>query len=333
MINVSIIIPTYKRPKETAYCLELLQKSQLLGEKFNLEVIVIDSSPDDLTEKSIKGFRERFDLNYIKLHQKTLPGEARNIAIEKAINELIIILDSDIELQPETIWQMIEYLKTHPKVARMTGKSIFATGNKMGKIDRPTRWDRTLILNNTTFIEGIYGRYEAFYKQAFLKIGGYDAIFGACGEGTDISIRFWRAGFPLGIDENIVAYHNTEAPESLRRADVDRMTVMYRSLFLVAYKCDVGDIKLSPNFVKSNQERFAAYGDTIEFHSIVSAARSIEWFKDNYQKIAEAKKQNPSEFDFKPFDVFSDKELLDQCLLKAEEKIRPFYQKAFGENI
>ncbi len=225
---------------------------------------------------------------------------------------------------------MIEYLKTYPMVARMTGKSIFASGNKKGEIDRPTKWDRKITEKGTVFIEGIYGRYEAFYKSAFLKIGGYDLIFGACGEGTDISVRFWRAGFPLGIDENIIAYHNTEAPESLRRADVDRMTTMYRSLFLVAYKYNVGDIQLSPNFIKSNQERYAAYGDTIEFHSIVSAARSIDWFKNNYQQLVEQKKKIPREFDFKPFDIFSDRKLLIQCLKEAKGRITTFYNKVFG---
>lgn len=330
MIRVSVVIATYKRPKETAYCLELLQKSQFLGDKFNLEVIVVDSSPDNLTENSIEGFREEFDLNYIKLRKKTLPGEARNMAIKKTKYELVIILDSDIEIKPETIWQMIEYLKTHPRVARMTGKSIFASGSKKGEVDRPTKWDRKVTEKGTVFIEGIYGRYEAFYKSAFLKIGGYDLIFGACGEGTDISIRFWRAGFPLGIDENIVAYHNTEAPESLRRTDADRMTAMYRSLFLVAYKYDVGDIKLSPNFIKSNQERYTAYGESIEFHSIVSVARSIEWFKDNYQKLVDSKKHIPQDFDFKPFDIFTNISVLKDCLNQAKNNIKASYDKTFG---
>lgn len=329
MIEASVVIATYKRPKETAYCLKLLGESQFLGDKFTLEVIVIDSSPDNLTKKAIESLREKFNLNYIKLRQKTLPGKAKNIAIKKAENELIIILDSDIEVKPGTIWQMIEYLKTHLKVARMTGKSIFASGNKKGGVDRPTKWDRKVTEKDAVFIEGIYGRYEAFYKSAFLKVGGYDLIFGACGEGTDLSVRFWRAGFPLGIDENIVAYHNTEAPESLRRADPDRMATMYRSLFLVAYKYDVGDIELSPNFVKSNQERCAAYGDTIEFYAIVSAARSIEWFKNHYNEVIKSKKSIPTEYDFKPFDVFSNKRLLFQCLKQAREKIWPFYQKVF----
>lgn len=331
MIKASVVIATYKRPKETSYCLELLSKSQFLGDKFDLEVMVVDSSPDDLTEKVIKDFKEKFDLNYIKLRHQTLPGKARNIAISKAKYEIIIILDSDIEVKPETIWCMIEYLKNHPGVARMTGKSIFTSGSQKGRVDRPTKWDRKITQKDTVLIEGIYGRYEAFYKSAFLKVGGYDLIFGACGEGTDLSIRFWRAGFPLGIDEKIISLHNTAAPESLRRVDFDRITTMYRSLFLVAYKYNVGDTALSPNFIKSSQERYAAYGNTIEFHSIVSVAHSIEWFKDHYQEVQKSKKSIPLEYDFKPFDIFSHKKFLTHCLEHAEERIKSYYQTAFQD--
>lgn len=331
MIYATVIIPTYKRPKETARCIELIAQSDFLGEKFDLEIIVVDSSPDELTNKSIGKIKDKLNINYIKLKNKTLPGEARNLAVLKAKNEIIINLDSDIEVKSDTIWSMINYLKQNPKVARVTGTSIFSSGEKRGLVDRPTKWDRKIKRDKTVFIEGIYGRYESFYKSAFLKINGYDLIFGVCGEGTDISVRFWRAGFPLGVDEKIVAYHNANAPESLRRADTDRMTSMYRSLFLVVYKYDVGDSKLSPHFIESHEERQSAYENATEFYCIVSATRSIDWFKENYEAVVKSKNQVPCEYDFKPFDIFTDKKKLNDCLDSAEERIAPFYQKAFGK--
>ena len=239
------------------------------------------------------------------------------------------MLDSDIEIMPVTIGRMINYLKNHPTVSRLTGKTIFSSGENKGQIDRPTKWDRQVMIDRTNYIEGIYGRYEAFYKTPFLSIGGYDKIFDVCGEGTDLSIRFWRAGFPLAIDENIIAYHNTEAPESLRRTVINKMTAMYRSLFIVAYKYGVKELESSPNFVKSHQEREAAYGETIEFHSIVSAAESIEWFKKNYSDLVKSKKAVPKLFDFKPFDVFSDQKLFAQCINQALEINAKSYKKVF----
>lgn len=330
MIKTTVIIPTYKRPQETAHCLELLAQSHFLNERFILELVIVDSSPDDLTRQTIKKFEKKFHPNYIHLEKQTPPGKARNLAVEKATSELIISIDSDIEVQKKTLWQMINLFKNNPTIGRITGKTIFSSGSKKGEVDRPTRWDRTIIKNNTTYIEGIYGRYEAFYKSAFQKIGGYDPIFEFSGEGTDISVRFWRAGFPLGFGKDIIAYHNAEAPESLRRHDLIRMARMYRTLFLVAYKYDVRDPEFSPNFIKTFEERQATYGQATEFHAIISAAHSIDWFKKNYQEIVESKKKIPQEFDFKPFDIFTDKKLLEKCLDKAQSKILSSYQKVFA---
>src|SRR3990167_244583 len=208
MIKVSIIIPTYKRPSETTKCLELISRNQYLNEEFQAEAVVVDSSPDQITWNKIKKFQKDLAINYIHLQKQTMPGMARNIAVENAKNELVISLDSDIEVKKETLWQMIDYLKNHPTAARITGKSIFSSGSKNCQIDRPTKWDRTFKKDETVYIEGIYGRYEAFYKSAFQTIGGYDPIFEFCGEGTDLSIRFWRAGFPLALAENIYVFHN-----------------------------------------------------------------------------------------------------------------------------
>lgn len=329
MIKASLIVPTYKRPEETAKCLGLVAQSKYLKERFDLEIVVIDSSPDKKTWDAIKKFESDFDLKYIYLKKQTLPGKARNFGIKKAKNELIISIDSDIEVKEDTIWSMIQYLKNNPRVAKMTGTSIFSSGAKKGEIDRPTKWDRTYEKYDTLFIEGIYGRYEAFYKTPFLKIGGYDEIFGFCGEGTDISIRYWRAGFPLGFSKETTAYHNSEAAESLRRMIPDKMTQMYRSLFLVAYKYDVKDSEVSKNFVKSHEERQGAYGLETEFHALVSAAQSIDWLKENYQRVKLSKSRAPREYDFKPFDVFTDIKLLESCLGQSKNEIEPFYNRVF----
>ena len=330
MIKASLILPTYKRPEETKKCLDLISKSRGLNEKFFLEVVVIDSSPNKKTWASIKSFVADFDLRYIHLKQQTLPGAARNIAIKKAKHELIISVDSDIEVKPETILQMIQYLKDNPSVAKMTGTSIFSSGQHKGQADRPTKWDRMQKKGKTLYIEGIYGRYEAFYRTPFLKLGGYDDLFKYCGEGTDISIRYWRAGYPLGFAKEVTAFHNSEAAGSLRRAIPDKMTHMYRSLFLIAYKCEVDSIEFSPNFLASHAERRDAYGEATELHSIISSARSIEWFSQNIKQIKQSKRDNPKAYDFKPFDVFSKQTLFADCVEKAETRLSKYYKEVFG---
>lgn len=329
MVKASLIIPTYQRPEETRECLNLILKSENYNIKFLLEIIIIDSSPDNRTLNILKEIRNNHNFVYIHRKKQTLPGDARNIGVKKAKHELIISIDSDIAVQPNTIWSMIEYMQKHNRVARMTGKSIFTSGDNKGEIDRPSNWDRIYEKYDSKFIEGVYGRYEAFYKTPFLKLGGYDNIFKFCGEGTDLSVRYWRAGYPLGYNSETTAFHNNNAASSVRRAIKDKMTQMYRSLFLVSYKYDVGDPELSNNFINSHQERKAAYGDKTEFYSIVSAAESIEWFKNNAKEILKSKKRIPKKYDFKPFDVFSNLNLLNECLNDAKNVLSSSYKKVF----
>ena len=332
MINVSVIIPTYKRTQETLKCVDLLSKSTGLNEDLLMEILVFDSSPTSELEAMLNRFDEMLKINYLHTADQTLPGRARNIAVEKASNELIISLDSDIEFKRETAQGLISFMRNHPRVARATGVTKFSSGEKKGKKDRPTKWDRIYRKYDTNFIEGIYGRYEIFYKTAFQNINGYDEIFEFCGEGTDISVRFWRDGYPLAIAKDVLAYHNSEAPESLRRSVSDKMQKMYLSLFLVAYKYDVTDINKSLNFVYSHREREKAYGDTLEFHSVVSAAKAFEWIRNNYVEIEKSKKKIPNLFDFKPFDVFTDEYLINECLEKSKNKLNPLWERVFGEN-
>lgn len=332
MIKASVIIPTYKRPDETKHCLDLICRSKGINKDYLLEVIVIDSSPDKTTFNKLKSFRSTLEFKYYHLAQQTLPGKARNFGVQKANYELIISMDSDIEVADNTVPLIISYMRDHPKVARMTGKSIFSSGDKKGEIDRPTKWDRIHKANNTDYIEGIYGRYECFYRSAFLSVQGYDEIFEYCGEGTDISIKFWRKGFPLAFSDKMIAYHNSDAPGSLRRATPDRIAKMYLSLFLIAYKYGSDDIELgkSKNFINSQKERQAVYGDTLEFRSIVSAAKSFEWIAKNISLIKKSKDEIPNKYDFKPFEIFSEKTMLDKCIRNAEKEISSYYKSVFG---
>ena len=327
MINVSVIISTFKRTSETIKCLNFLKKSDGLNRKFVFEIVIVDSSPTNELKNELKIFDETFKIKYIYLKKQTLPGKARNLAVKNTNNELIISLDSDIEFVPETAWGLISFMKDHPYAAKATGTSIFSSGDNKGKIDRPTKWDRIYNKYNTDFVEGIYGRYEIFYKTTFLNVGGYDELFEFCGEGTDMSIKMWRAGYPLAISKEIIAYHNSDAPESLRRSIPDKMAKMYLSLFLVAYKYDVSDVEESENFVNSYLERENAYGKTIEFHSIVSSAKSFEWVHKNYLNILKSKKNIPQKYKFKPFDVFSDKKLTNICLNNAKKAIKSSRKK------
>jgi len=96
--KVSIIIPTYKRPKKLLRAIE----SALKQSYRNIEIIVIDdNNPDTVyrieTEKEMGNYKNNPIIKYIK-HSRNINGSAaRNTGIRISTGEYIAFLDDDDE--------------------------------------------------------------------------------------------------------------------------------------------------------------------------------------------------------------------------------------------
>jgi len=103
---ISVIIPSYNSEKTIERTLSSL-KGQSYSDPY--EIILVDSSQDD-TPKIV---REKFpDIIYIHLKQKTDPGTARNLGVEKSSGEIILFTDSDCIAELEWIEKLVTLHKT-----------------------------------------------------------------------------------------------------------------------------------------------------------------------------------------------------------------------------
>lgn len=318
-LEFSIITLTYQNPEEFDKFLISVINAEKPG---NFELIVVDDSPDKKNDEIIKNYQNKININFVKLKKKSFISEKRNIGVSRARHELLFFVDSDIILEKNALSVLIKTARENPQSA-MFGGAIMQDSNQL----HPTKQDRLLsIKDNTFYCEVLYSAYLAFYKSAFSKVGGYDTIFENRGEGTDLSIKFWRGGFPILRDLNSIVHHPAFKTQ---RKSPERIAEMYRSLFLVGYKYNI-QLEKNPHFIEMYQEREAAYGEACEFYTIYTFKLYYEWFCKNYRRIKDSQKNIPSLYDFKPFDIFTDKKLLEDCLASAEDRIRPFYKKVFG---
>ena len=315
MINFSIVTPTYNNPEELEKFLSSLKDSNL---KFN-EIIVVDDSFQSPVDQIIERFSQ-LPIRFIRLKKKLYISQKRNLGAKESKNEIIIFIDSDIILEKNSLRILLESLKNNPEIA-MIGGLIKQGGKKL----QPTKNDRLISHGEIYLCEVIYSPYLALYKSIFSRVNGYDEIFENRGEGTDLSIKFWRAGFPIGRNLKSIVNHPLFKSE---RKSSDRIAEMYRSLFLVAYKYGIS-LEENPHFIEMYQERKEAYGETCEFYGIYAAAKYLNWFVKNYEIIKKSKDSIPKEYNFKPFDIFTNKELLKSCLGEAKSRIEPFYKKVF----
>jgi len=318
MVNVSIILPCYNRIDQTIQTINLILNSQGLDKEFSLEIIVSDSSPDNNLELTAK---EKFG-NKIKYIKPKRPGIAanKNIGAKLASYSIIIFCDSDMEVEPNTIINTINYLKNNKKAAAVGGQVIWKNGEKNDTLDRPRKEDRMLTIDNTTYIEALYSRYFATYKKVFFKVGGYDEeVFNMRGEGSDLSIRYWRAGFPLAYDSSIIVHHVFDTEGGIIRGVPHPEWGIAKDLLLLAYKYDLSSN--DKNFINTVKSNFEKYPDDGYFQIIEGIKNNLQFIIDKKPIIDEQKKNMKARYDFKFLEIFSDKNLFEKCINEASIKV------------
>lgn len=319
MIKASLIMPAFKRVEQTLKSLQLILDSDGLSKDFTLEIILADSTPDTTLETAIK---QQFGRQVIYT-KPAIPGVAsnKNQGAKIATSEILIFCDSDMEVEKDTLLKTFSALKKYPTAAGLGGQVIWRTGEKDGQTDRPREEDRRQEINGTTYIEALYSRYFATYKKVFEEAGGYDeAVFNMRGEGSDLSVRYWRAGFPLVYDQSIVVHHVHNSPDSIAlRVDHPEWGIA-KDLLLLAYKYDMleGDF---PNFQKTVGANFTKLGTEGYYRFLQGIGQYLDFIVAAKPKLDEQKKQMVVAYDFKFLEIFSNTELFNKCISNALVKL------------
>ena len=325
--GISIIVPTFKRVEQTRNTLSLLCQSNGWNSQFFPEVILADSTED----QSIKNLASEFNNPTPVYVAPVVPGIAtnKNLGAKTAQNELLIFCDSDMEVESDTLINTLIYLKEHNNSAMVTGQVIWKGGERDGQLDRPRKEDRMEKIDETIFVEAIYSRYMATYKSLFWRVGGYDEkLFNMRGEGSDLSIRYWRSGLPLSYDEKIKVHHVHDAQSSATRSIENPERGIIRDLILLGFKYQISRLD-SPNFAKTLNWLTDQFGYRDKYIVIESMIALLPYFWENKERMEKSRQGVPNAYDFKFLDVFTKRELFLECIKQASERIREARVKVF----
>jgi len=113
MAYVSVIVPTYNSQSVIESCLRAVRASAFQ----DYELIVVDDASTDDTFSLASKYTE----NVIKLPLKKGRSCARNSAIKVAKGEIIVNIDSDIIIKPDTLNKIVDYFINHPEIDILTG--------------------------------------------------------------------------------------------------------------------------------------------------------------------------------------------------------------------
>lgn len=195
-MKISIVIPAYNEEKYVAKTLETI--CSLPKKNWEVEVIVVDASSTDQTEKIAKDFGARV----INVAHRGI-GFARQQGLMAAKGDIVFITDADTQVPSNWLTEHVASLSQEKVVLTFGGYRVYD-----GR-----RWYIFMFNHVYPFIIGILykffywpissGQNMAFWKDKALQIGGFDQKL-LLMEDTDLSIRMKKIGKVVYLPDNLI---------------------------------------------------------------------------------------------------------------------------------
>lgn len=207
MIIFSFIIPTYNR--STSLKDLLLSFEKLLGLDFSIEVIVVNDSSNDDTDRVVSDFRSSFSkcsFNYIT-QKNSGPAVARNLGASMSSGKWLVFIDDDCIL-PETYLQHLRLVENSPdKVGAICGY-IKAFSNTL--ISKYIDWSGMMLSGNDSSNgkEYFVTANAIVRRDVFDVCNGFNIAFrNAAGEDVYLSQQVKRLGYKIDFNKDLFVWH------------------------------------------------------------------------------------------------------------------------------
>ncbi|WP_019506523.1 glycosyltransferase family 2 protein [Pleurocapsa sp. PCC 7319] len=131
-MNITVIIPTYRRPQDLVRCLNALKNQTRPAD----EVLIIVRDTDAETWTFLKNFNhESLPLRNVKV---TIPGQvaALNAGLDEARSEIISITDDDAAPRPEWLARIESHFLNDSQIGGVGGRDWLYIGNKLMEGER-----------------------------------------------------------------------------------------------------------------------------------------------------------------------------------------------------
>ncbi len=207
-INVTIIIPTYKRIDSLALLLISLKPEV----DKTIEIIVVEQGVSHKSE--INHHLKNFQHAKHEFLEEIGTVQAINHALKISKGKIIILLDDDVIVHPGLIAGHTENYKD-PQVGSVVGR-VLTAGHKLepkhshvGKIDMFGNFSDGYSSTIRQYVDTTIGCNCSWRKNALERIGGLDPNFWgiALRFEADISLRLKKAGYSIVFDPVAVVDH------------------------------------------------------------------------------------------------------------------------------
>jgi glycosyltransferase involved in cell wall biosynthesis len=201
--KVTVVIPTYRRPRLLIRCLQAIAAQQI--DKCDYNVIVVSDGPDLLTKEAIEQWqvRAQINLSYLQI-KKGGPAAARNHGWKQARTPLIAFTDDDCIPSPQWLSAFIHAYSGQDFIA-FTGRTIVPLPAK--------KTDFALNLSQLEQAEFITANC-ACTRAALELVGGFDERFEmAWREDSDLQFKLMVQQIDIiQVEDALVVHPVREVP-------------------------------------------------------------------------------------------------------------------------
>jgi len=224
-MDLSFVILTWNSEKHIIECLDSI-RSTLLGHACTYEIFVVDNFSTDKTRQLLDKYKsEAADGLYTEYLSKNCGTTvSRNLALRKVSGDYVVVLDSDVTLQTDTIRNMIDTLQRDAEIGLVAPKLIYPDGRVQKSTDQfPTilsKFSRFFFLKNMeknlqVAAEPIDVDYAIsavwmFRKSLLDKVGFLDENIFYAPEDADYCLGCWQAGLRVVYTPDAVAVHDAQ---------------------------------------------------------------------------------------------------------------------------
>ncbi|MEM2105312.1 MAG: glycosyltransferase [Candidatus Bathyarchaeia archaeon] len=229
---VSVIIPTFNSQNNIKQCIVSIKKQTYK----KIEILIVDRYSGDNTKK----IAEELGAKVFLLDGER--SEARNFAAKRAQGDFLLLIDSDMMLNPKVVEACVETCLHQGADAVIIPEKYVG----YGLLSELRKREKISLSANSELME--IPRF--FKKSVFLRLGGYDERL-VCGEDFEFFQRFRKEGYKVGrINHEIIhfegkltlskifskAYHYGETIPALIKKEPTNTIRRYTALRLTSVK-------------------------------------------------------------------------------------------------
>lgn len=200
-MRISVIVPVHNGGRIFRDCLAALQRTTYA----DWECVVVDDGSTDGSGAwaAAQGAR------VVQVTPKRGPAYARNCGAQTAVGDVLLFIDADVLVQPQTVGEVAAVMQAHPDVAALFGSYDAAPGQANFLSQYRNLQHHFVHQRSSPEASTFWSGCGAIRRSLFLEMGGFDTVTYPLPSIEDIELgyRLAAAGRRVRLEKTLQVRH------------------------------------------------------------------------------------------------------------------------------